>query len=106
MNKRLAVGQKGLDLAVDGPLVLTPLDQNALQAADPDDRQDDILILVGPELTAQALGGFPDFVSEVVEFGFVQRKGHLFAIFISSLVKCLASSASNAALTRRHTARA
>ena len=55
-----------------GRLVLAPLDQHALQAADHDDRQDDVLVLVGLELAAQPLGGLPDLVGEVVELGFVQ----------------------------------
>ena len=55
-----------------GRLVLAPLDQHALQAADDDDRQDDVLVLVGLELAAQPLGGLPDLVGEVVELRLVQ----------------------------------
>ena len=53
-------------------LVLPPLDQHAFQTADDDDRQDDVLILVGLELAAQPLGGLPDLAGEVVELGFVE----------------------------------
>ena len=57
-------------------LVLAPVDQHALQAADDDDRQDDVLVFVGLELAAQPLGGFPDVAGEVVELGFVERESH------------------------------
>ena len=55
---------------------LPPVDQHALQPADDDDRQDDVLIFVSLELAAQPLGGFPDLVREVVELGFVEGEGH------------------------------
>jgi len=35
-----------------------------------------LLVVVGLELAAQALGRLPDLVGEVVEFGFVEREGH------------------------------
>ena len=54
--------------------LLAPLDEHALQPADDDDRQDDVLVLVGLELATQALGGLPDLVGEVVELGFVERQ--------------------------------
>ena len=53
-----------------------PVNQNTLQPADDDDGQDDTLILVGLELAAQALGGFPDVGGEIVKFGFVERESH------------------------------
>ena len=52
--------------------LLAPLDEHTFQPADDDDRQDDVLVLVGLELAAQALGRLPDFVGEVVELGFVE----------------------------------
>ena len=65
-----------------GALLLPPVDQHALQPADDDDGQDDVLIFVSLELAAQPLGGFPDVAGEVVEFGFVQGKGHYFLMFV------------------------
>jgi hypothetical protein len=51
-----------ITISDDRRLILTPFDQYALQAADHDDWQNDVLVLVGFELAAQALGGFPDLV--------------------------------------------
>jgi hypothetical protein len=34
------------------------------------------LVFIRLELAAEALGGFPDIAGEVVELGFVERKGH------------------------------
>ena len=62
-----------------GRLVLTPLDEHALEAAYHDDGQDDVLVLVGLELAAQPFGRLPDVTGEIVEFGLVQGKGHCFA---------------------------
>ena len=67
------LGPLGQDL---GALGLAPGQQHALQPPDDDDRQDDALVLVGLELAAQPLGGLPDVAGEVVEFGFVEGKGH------------------------------
>ncbi len=55
-----------------GCLVLSPRHQNALEAADYDDGQDDVLVLVGLEFAAQAFCRLPDFVGKVVQLGFVQ----------------------------------
>ena len=60
-------------------LILTPLDEDALQAAYHNDGQDDVLVLVGLELAAQPFGRLPDVTGEIVELGFVQGKGHCFA---------------------------
>jgi hypothetical protein len=43
-----------------GAFLLAPVDQHAFQAADDDDGQDDVLVLVRLELAAQPLGRFPD----------------------------------------------
>lgn len=56
--------------------VLPPLDQHAFQAADDDDRQDDVLVFVRLELATQSLGGLPDIPGEIVEFGFIERERH------------------------------
>ena len=48
--------------------------QDALQAANDDDGQDDVLVFVRLELAAQSLGRLPDVTGEVVELRFVERK--------------------------------
>ena len=55
-----------------GGLFRPPIDQHTFQAADHDDGQDDALVFVGLELSAQALGGLPDVGGEVVELRFVE----------------------------------
>jgi hypothetical protein len=57
-----------------GGLWRPPVNQHAFQTANDDDGQDDALVFVGFELAAQALGGFPDVGSEIVELGFVERE--------------------------------
>lgn len=59
-----------------GLLLLPPGDQEALQAADHDDRQNHILVFLRLELAAQPFSGFPDVAGQVVEFGFFEGKGH------------------------------
>ena len=61
-----------------GFFALAPLDQHAFQAPDDDNGQDDRLVFVGFELAAQAFGGFPNFVGEIVEFGLVECGCHKF----------------------------
>jgi len=56
---------------------LAPLERHAFETADHDDGQDDVLVLVGLELAAQALGGLPDVARQVVELRFIQRERHL-----------------------------
>ena len=62
-----------------GRLVPPPLDEDALQTPDDDYGQDDVLVLVGLELTAQPLGRLPDVAGKVVKVGLVQGKRHRFA---------------------------
>ena len=59
-----------------GASFLPPFDQDALQAADDDDRQDDILVFISLELAAQPLGRLPDLTGKVVKFLFIKRKCH------------------------------
>ena len=56
-----------------GGLLFSPVDQNAFQPANDDDGENNALILVGLELAAQALSGFPDVRCEIVELGLVER---------------------------------
>jgi len=81
--RQLLLGQLGPLGKHLGRLVLTPLDQYAFKTADHDDRQDNALVLVGLELAAQPLGGFPDVAGEVVELGLVQGKEHRFPVPLS-----------------------
>ncbi|TKS59444.1 MAG: hypothetical protein EWM72_02254 [Nitrospira sp.] len=63
-------------------LLLPPRDQHALQPADDNDRQDNVLVFVGLELAAQPLGRFPNVASEVIQLGFVERESHLSTILV------------------------
>ena len=59
-----------------GTFGIAPGQQHAFEPPDDDDGQDDALVFIRLELATQALGGFPDFVGEVVELGFVERERH------------------------------
>jgi predicted hotdog family 3-hydroxylacyl-ACP dehydratase len=67
-----------------GGFVFSPLNQHALQPANHDDRQDNVPVLVGLELAAQAFGRFPDLVGEVVKLGLVEGKGHRSVLLLIS----------------------
>ena len=53
-------------------LFLPPVDQHTLQAANHNDGQDDVLILISFKLATQPFGRFPNLVGEVIELRFVQ----------------------------------
>ena len=74
--RQFLLAELGATLEHISGFLLPPRNQDTLQPPDDDDGQDDALILVGLELPAQPLGGFPDVGSEVVELGFVEREGH------------------------------
>ena len=65
------VGPFGEELGAFG---LAPVQKNTFQPVD--DGKDDALLFVGFEFAAQAFGRFPDLVGEIVEFGFIEGKGH------------------------------
>ena len=54
----------------------TPLDQYAFEPTNDDNRQDDVLILVRFELSAEPLRGFPDVTREIIEFRLSEQQRH------------------------------
>ena len=65
-------GMTAIAVRIANVAQFAPGQQHAFEPPDDDDGQDDALVFIRLELATQALGGFPDFVGEVVELGFVE----------------------------------